>query len=130
AELVIQQRHLDAGIIANTAVAYGTGPGDETVDADSNVATFVQAAQIELTKEVDAVGAAPGEPVAYRFTVTNSGNATLTNPTISDPLLGDATVTFDWEGSTDPATAAGVLAPGESVTATAGYVLTVADLDA
>ncbi|QCR18322.1 DUF7507 domain-containing protein [Agrococcus sp. SGAir0287] len=131
AELVIQQSNLDAGIISNTATAFGTGPGDETVDADSNVATFVQAAQVELVKEVVAAGAAPGQPVSYRFTVTNTGNATLTNPTISDPLLGDdVVVTFDWETAVDPTTGVGVLAPGESVVGTADYVLTVADLDA
>ncbi|MFM2475550.1 DUF7507 domain-containing protein, partial [Burkholderia cenocepacia] len=55
---------------------------------------------------------------------------TLTEIALRDELDGLGPIEIDWAGSTDPATGEGVLSPGESVTATATYVLTQADVDA
>ncbi|MBK0296264.1 DUF11 domain-containing protein, partial [Bacillus sp. S34] len=65
-----------------------------------------------------------GDTLAYTFRATNSGNQTLTGVTISDPHAGLGTLTYTWSG------AAGRLAPGQSVTATASYTVTQADVDA
>ncbi|MFW0776066.1 DUF7507 domain-containing protein, partial [Paenarthrobacter nitroguajacolicus] len=54
----------------------------------------------------------------------NTGNVTLTNVSITDPLAGLSALAYTWPG------AAGVLLPGETVTATATYAITQADIDA
>src|SRR5690606_34352065 len=64
----------------------------------------------------------PGETISYAFLVTNTGNVTLSDVTVNDPLLVDAGVSLDQ----DPQT----LAPGGSFTFTATYTPTQADIDA
>ncbi|MCW5521242.1 DUF11 domain-containing protein, partial [Aureitalea sp. L0-47] len=64
--------------------------------------------------------AAPGDTITYAFTVTNTGNVTLSNVVVTDPLVtmaGGPIVS---------------LAPGasDSTTFTATYVITQADIDA
>ena len=60
-----------------------------------------------------------GDTVNYTFTATNTGNVTLTGVGIDDVSLpGLTALTFGtWPG------AVGTLAPGQSITATASYVL-------
>ncbi|MGO3148396.1 MAG: DUF7507 domain-containing protein, partial [Leucobacter sp.] len=57
------------------------------------------------------------------FVATNTGNVTLTGVTINDPMVGLSALAYVWPGD------AGVLAPGESVAASATYTLTQTDLD-
>ncbi|MGN6127532.1 MAG: DUF7507 domain-containing protein, partial [Humibacter sp.] len=63
-----------------------------------------------------------GDLVTYQFELTNTGNITETGVTISDPMPGLSAITYTWPG------AAGVLAPGEEVDATATYHLTAGDV--
>ncbi|MBS1848669.1 MAG: LPXTG cell wall anchor domain-containing protein [Actinobacteria bacterium] len=66
-----------------------------------------------------------GGTVVYVLTATNTGNVTLSNVTISDPMLGgDVTpsATAAW-----PNGVVGMLAPGQSVIATVSYTITAAD---
>ena len=65
-----------------------------------------------------------GSTVTYSFSATNTGNVTLTQVALSDPLPGLSPLTYTW-----PATA-GTLAPGQTVTATATYAIRQADVDA
>lgn len=65
------------------------------------------------------------DTVVYTFTVTNTGNTPLTGVGIADELEGLSEIRYgDWQGEE------GVLATGESVTATATYELTKADVAA
>src|SRR5690606_33232457 len=66
------------------------------------------------------------ETVTYTFVAENIGNVTLTDVEITDPLPGLSALTYDWSD----AEGTGVLAPGDTVTATATYVLTQDDVDA
>lgn len=140
ASLTLTQDHIDAGWVKNTATAEGTppnlfdpedpdGPGTpaDPVEDDSTVITDLPPApQISLVKTGKAAGnGAAGETITFTFAATNTGNVTLTDVTIADPLPGLSALTYNWSA----ATAEGVLAPGETVTATATYVITEADVE-
>ncbi len=122
-DYTITQADLDAGAVTNTAAASGNGPSGpvsslpatETVVAAQNRA-------LSLTKE-----AAPtsydevGDVIAYTYTIANSGNVTLNGPfDVSDDK---ATVVC-----TQPDD--GALSPNETMTCSASYTITQADLDA
>uniref|UniRef100_UPI00370418F4 DUF7507 domain-containing protein n=1 Tax=Vibrio cidicii TaxID=1763883 RepID=UPI00370418F4 len=67
---------------------------------------------------------AAGQTVTYSFVITNTGNVTLRTPQVVEARFSGYAVL-------DPVCPAGVtsLAPGESVTCTADYVVTQADMD-
>ena len=132
----LTQADIDAGSFANRAQASGDGNGasgvetvtdqsgtDITNDADT-VFTIDRAPTmtVEKTADASALSANPvaGEKITYAFKVTNTGQVTLRNLVLSDPLpglvLADGTV--------------GDLAPGGSKELTASYTLTQADIDA
>jgi len=138
ADYILTQGDVDHGWVENTAVAEGTpppavdpddpdGPPVEQppVDDSSRVVTPIAAApSMTLEKTGRLAGAAEiGGTVKYSFVATNTGNVTLTGVSIDDPLPGLGELVYDWPGD------AGVLAPRESVTATASYTLTRADID-
>ncbi|MEV0192848.1 hypothetical protein AB0I39_30495 [Kitasatospora purpeofusca] len=129
ASYTVVQADIDAGSVTNTAVANGTPPtGPPVASPPSNaVVTAPPAPALTLVKsaEPQTVGAT-GASVAYSFVVTNTGNVTLTNVSVTDTAFsgsGPAPVV------TCPAGAAS-LAPGASVTCTAPYTVVQADIDA
>ncbi|MCT1478413.1 DUF11 domain-containing protein [Microbacterium sp. p3-SID336] len=129
ATYAITQADIDAGVVANTAVANGTTEGGADVpsnEADTST-PLAQAPALTLVKAADAAGitdpAQPGQPIVYSFTVTNAGNTTLTAVAIIDQLAGLPPLTYTW-----PA-ADGVLLPGQEATAASTYLTTAADID-
>ncbi|MGN6428530.1 MAG: DUF7507 domain-containing protein, partial [Leifsonia sp.] len=126
----ITQADIDAGGVLNTAFATGTTPaGAETPSEPADTSTpITRAPAIALTKEADATGVQnptrPGDPIVYRFAVTNTGNTTLTGVQITDSLAGLGPFTFVWPG------ADGVLEPGQQVRALATYPVTADDIAA
>ena len=121
----ITQADIDAGERDNLATAIGSPPaGGPVSDDDPHNEPVPAAPSIELIKsgslDLGADGIAnPGDVISYTFTVTNTGNVTLSGVTVTDPLL---TV------SGGPIT----LAPGasDSTTFTGTYAITQADIDA
>ncbi|WP_367916696.1 CARDB domain-containing protein, partial [Leadbetterella sp. DM7] len=81
---------------------------------------FTQSPKIELTKTASAGPHAVGSVITYSFKVKNTGNVTLSNVTVTDPLPGLGTIT--------PASVAS-LAPGAETTFTASYTVTQADVN-
>jgi uncharacterized repeat protein (TIGR01451 family) len=71
-----------------------------------------------------AAGAAtaPGDVISYTFEVTNTGNVTLTDVAVTDPIVSPITCP---SGNPIPS-----LAPGASETCTGSYAITQADIDA
>ena len=67
---------------------------------------------------------APGTPVSYSYAVTNTGNVALTNVTVTDPMPGLSAINCG--GNSDVVTS---LTAGASVTCTATYTTTQADVD-
>lgn len=135
AAYAITQNDIDAGHVINTASVIGTGidEGDTTDMSDEIETTLAQSPALSLTKDVDIDEIAPasaGDELTYLFTVTNTGNVTLSDVGIDDELEGLSDIAFDWGASTDAATGDGVLSVGETVEATATYGVTQDDIDA
>jgi len=123
---ILTQADVDNGMVNNTATVTGDDPnGDSVMDTDPETTPFAQDPEIMLIKEGtfqdengDAI-AQVGETISYVFTVMNIGNVTLTNVTVTDPLI---TVS----GGPIP-----ILIPlaSDNTTFTGSYTLTQADID-
>ncbi len=132
ADYVVTQADVDGLVgVTNTATVTATDPnGDEVTDEDTVTVDTPIDAGIRIVKSATIVGTAfggavsAGDEVRYRFVTTNFGEVTLHDVQISDPLPGLTALVFTWPG------AEGTLAAGESVVATASYVLTQADVNA
>ncbi|MCB2209929.1 DUF11 domain-containing protein [bacterium] len=125
----VTQTDIDAGSITNTATAYGTFDSTAYSDNDENTVYGTQIAALEITKTATLINDGTPEPfeysavddvITYTFSVENTGNVTLTNVNVSDPLTGSANQAIN------PTT----LGPGDIGTTTATYSITQADLDA
>jgi uncharacterized repeat protein (TIGR01451 family) len=123
ASYTITQADLDAGSVMNTAMGHGFF-GETPVDSNEDDETVASVPRPALTLVKSASPAtydSVGDVITYTYTLTNSGNVTLSGPfTIEDDR---ATVTV-----TQPAD--GMLSPGESTAGAASYTITQADLDA
>uniref|UniRef100_UPI002300C920 gliding motility-associated C-terminal domain-containing protein n=1 Tax=Aequorivita sinensis TaxID=1382458 RepID=UPI002300C920 len=134
ASYAITQADIDAGEVVNQATATGTAPDQTIVSDDSGTAidnddpiiiTLCQNASIAVIKVGTPVDenndgcAGVDETIIYTFSVKNTGNVSLTNVIITDPLV---TVTG---GPID-------LAAGEEdvTTFTATYIISQTDVDA
>ncbi|MGJ0386300.1 DUF7507 domain-containing protein [Paenarthrobacter nicotinovorans] len=130
ATYAVTQADIEAGHVANSATTTGTPPTGPPVTPPPGTTDtpLTPAPAMEFTKSADASAvqnpAEVGDVITYTFTAKNSGNVTLKNVAITDPLAGLSALTYTWPG------AAGILLPGETVTATATYAVTQADIDA
>ncbi len=131
ATYVVTEEDVVVGNVPNTATAIGTDDDGTKVDSTSKVKVpLVVNPAIDLTKTVeqatgDTKAPRAGDTLRYTFTVTNTGDISLVDVTVTDPLPGLSAIT--WEAW--PAVA-GHLAPGESVVGHATYTLTDADVRA
>ena len=145
ADYALTQNDLDAGSVTNTAIATGMGPDGTTVTgtsddpnnpantdpdgdtlpSDPTVTPLSAAPSMALTK-VGIVDTGPdgfadvGDAIDYTFTVTNTGNVSLTDIEINDPIvavLGGPLANLAVDAT-------------DSVTFTARYILQQSDLDA
>ncbi|NND71780.1 MAG: hypothetical protein HKN43_09385, partial [Rhodothermales bacterium] len=123
ATYTIDQVDIDAGSVTNNAEATGTPPGGtltpasatETVNGD-------QTSAMDLVKTiVDQQFSMAGDVTTYEYIVTNSGNVTLVDQiTVSDNRIASVNC---------PGIPTGGLLPGDTLTCTASYTVTQADLD-
>jgi uncharacterized repeat protein (TIGR01451 family) len=116
------QANMDAGFIANTGTAVGTPPnGLPNATDQSSVVIFAQQLPgITLVKQASITGySTPDIPVVYTYTVTNSGNVTLTSVNVTDPMPGLSAISCPLP----------TLPPGDSEHCTATYTTTQADVD-
>ncbi|HLP70119.1 MAG TPA: choice-of-anchor D domain-containing protein, partial [Rhizobium sp.] len=124
------QADIDAGRVENTATGTGTPPSGPPIESPPDTVTVPpeQAPGMTIEKsgtlnDADGDGFIDlGETISYSFLVRNTGNVTLTNVTVDDPMLTNAGVSV----SPGPQT----LAPAGTVTFTATYTPTQADIDA
>jgi large repetitive protein len=115
ASYTVTQADLDAGKVTNKVTAEANGT---TSPEDSATVPAIQRPKMTVEKQtVGTVDFSEGSTVDYQYIVANTGNVTLAAPTVIDDRI--ATVTCP----------AAPLAPGDSATCTASYVLTVDDID-
>ncbi|MCX6093058.1 MAG: THxN family PEP-CTERM protein, partial [Candidatus Bipolaricaulota bacterium] len=128
ASYVVTQADVDRGSIYNLATATGISPSAVSVTATDDATVVIsqnplialaKAGTLNMTVVAPTDRADVGDKITYAFTVTNTGNVTLTNVTITDPKV---TVVGGPIAS---------LAPGASnnTTFTATYTLTQADIN-
>lgn len=129
ATYTLTQTDIDTGEVTNTAIATGTPPTGPAVESPPSETTTPadQDPALSLTKTADPSDAdAAGQAITYTFVATNTGNVTLTG-------VGIAESSFTGTG-TPPAVdcPAGPISllPGQTLTCTATYTLTVADANA
>jgi hypothetical protein len=121
------QDDLNAGSVSNTATAVGNDPTGATTTASPSTATVPVNAPAGLSLDQTASVAkatAAGQEITYSFRVVNVGAVTVTNVIVQE---GRFTGTGSLSTINCPAGAAS-LAPGDSITCTATYVVTAADL--
>jgi uncharacterized repeat protein (TIGR01451 family) len=118
---VVQQADIDAGKVVNTATVTGTPPdGTPIPPLPSNEVTVtgVQIPGLSIVKaSTTASVSSAGQLVPYTFTVTNTGNVTITDIAVTDPNTDEVIC---------PQT---TLEPDDATTCTATYTVTAADLD-
>ncbi len=113
------------GDIDNTAEATATRPtpvddSEERAGCAERRALVIDKIGAEVTAEgPDATATAAGGDINYTFTVTNNGNVTLTNVTVTDPLTCGTIIISAADGAWRRAR--GVHRPA--------YALTQADID-
>jgi uncharacterized repeat protein (TIGR01451 family) len=127
----VTEADLEAGTVLNTAVATGTAPDGDTVTSGPSSAVVATGANPGITLVKSAAPStfdAAGQTIRYSLLVSNTGNVTLTDITVTDDDFSST-----GEGDLGPLAVAcpsDVLAPKHNMTCTADYVVTQADLDA
>ncbi len=104
----------DPDILTNTAVVSGTDPEGQVVTAQATASVTIMSPSITITKTAEPAEVRDGESVTYTYTVTNTGNTTLSAVTVDDSLIGNV-------GSN------GELEVGESWELTAIYTVSIND---
>ncbi|GAB2588407.1 hypothetical protein GCM10009593_29220 [Microlunatus antarcticus] len=129
----ITQADVDAGSVVVGATATGTDSAGALVASDRETVTTRTATTVGLSLDkragvpvdVDADGRVDaGDQITYTFVVTSTGVRTVRDVVLRDALLGDSAA-----GGRLPC-ATGPLGGGGSVTCTATYTITQADVDA
>lgn len=109
-----------AGKVVDTAQVTGTTPSGQNITSASNKVT-VPYAGLRIVKAVQETSfSAAGQALHYTFTVTNTGNVTLSSLAATDAGPGTPAVSC-------PVT---TLAPGASTTCTATYATAESDVQA
>ncbi|MEM8651179.1 MAG: hypothetical protein AAGF54_11665 [Pseudomonadota bacterium] len=137
---------LDATVVTNIAHAEGdTGDNVLISPQDTVTVNLTSAPALSIDKSAnDTTDVVAGQVITYTYVLTNTGNQTVTNISISDshngsgtppvPLPESAILTDNAPlgDSSNPDAANGVwdrLAPGDSVTMTANYTVTQTDVE-
>ena len=131
------------GDIDNAVTVAGTVAGQPTTAIGATSVGLILNPQLTIVKIADTAGPiAVNDVITYTYTVTNTGNLTISSVNIADvhngygvlPVPGGETLTSDLAPLGDSTDAASdgnwdTLAPGDEVTFTATYTVTQSDVD-
>lgn len=126
ADYTVTQADLDAGAVINSASADGIAAGaavDSPIAQATSTAAAVQSLTLSKTPDVASFSAVD-DVIGYTLLLENNGNVTLSSPHIIDSNPGAGAFTSDCGAVVGP------IAPGGSVSCTAYYTVTQADIDA
>jgi uncharacterized repeat protein (TIGR01451 family) len=128
ATYTVTQADIDHGSVADTATATGTPPTGPAVTSPdvSLTATAPREPAMSVVKSTTTKTVSrAGQQVPYSFLVTDTGNVTLHDVTVTDTVAAPSDpANLSPVSCPDP-----VLAPGDSETCTATYTATQADVD-
>jgi gliding motility-associated-like protein/uncharacterized repeat protein (TIGR01451 family) len=115
---VVTQADIDNGVIVNIANGSGKDPsGEDVSDEDTVVVNVNQNGSFSVVKTADRQNYSEiGQEIVYTITITNTGNVTLSNIVIKDPLTG-----LETEVAT--------LSPGIAVNIETSYTVGIGDLE-
>lgn len=110
-------------VVSNVATATGTSQAAGTISRSGALDIPVaRSPALGFTKTADVTQVLnPGDAIVYTLTATNNGNTTLTNVSVSDPMLPALSCT--------PAIPVAALAPAATVVCRGTYITTQADFD-
>ncbi len=113
------QTDVDTGSVTNTATASGTDPYNNPVNSNPSMATVpaTSSPSISIDKTTngsDGLNIPVGAAVSWAYQVTNSGNVTLTDVTVTDNQVAASAINCGGSSNVIPS-----LAPGATVTCTA-----------
>jgi len=115
ANYVVTQADIDAGFVTNQAFAQNdnlvSAPVDLTIAADQEPGLDFE----KSATSADFTNA--GDIINYEFRLENTGNVTLTNIGVSDPLISAISCPVN------------ILAPNDVIVCTGSYTVTQADVD-
>ena len=139
ATYIVTQADLDHGSINDSATASGSPPSGPPIDSPPSTASVpvTQSPALTITKSASPASvSAVGDTVTYTFAMTNTGNVDLTDVSVNDtqePPAGGLASGPTCQSLSSPAGSCSgsstSLAPGQSATFTATYIVTQADLD-
>jgi hypothetical protein len=105
------------GPLTNVVIASGTDSQGHAVNGDARATVELDyEAALNVAKEPSKTIASVGDTVIYNFSVKNAGTVTVKGLTLTDDRLGNIEVDKD------------TLAPGETTTGSATYVVAESDL--
>ena len=86
ATATLTQAQIDAGSVTNIADVTGDDPnGDPVTDSDTNTVSIDQNPALNIVKDADKTFVvSTSDVITYTYTVTNTGNVSLTNVVVTD----------------------------------------------
>ncbi|MCR9016290.1 DUF7507 domain-containing protein [Aquiflexum gelatinilyticum] len=116
AEYILTQEDIDFGSFTNVATVKGDFAENEIEVSDDDVQVFEKIESIAVSKSTETeTFNEVGQIISYTITVTNTGNTTLTNISVVDPLTGMDEIIPS-------------LSPGQTVSFQTTYTVKVEDL--
>ena len=123
ATYTVTQSDINNGSVGNTATAHAKDPANSAVDSNTSSTTTAITRAPSISIDKSAAFTSPlirNRVITYTFTVQNTGNVTLTNIVVTDPLPGLGTISPNSVTS---------LLPGATATFTASYTVTQTDVN-